>query len=138
MKSLYLAAFALLLSLPSTWAIALLAEQVEIAPGETVDLGLDVEKCAFPEPPVIPDGWLASESELAAAGAAMRAYQAEVQASLECIDEVITSLGEDMTSEQESALNALYNNGVEQLTMIAESFNEQVRAFKSRQAEQSE
>ena len=138
MKSLYPVALALLLSIPSTTAVALLAEQVEITSDESVELGLDIENCAFPEPPVIPDGRIAPESELAAAGAAMRSYQTEVQASLECIDELIDSLGEDITSEQESALTALYNNGVEQLTMIAESFNEQVRAFRARQAEQSE
>ena len=138
MKSLYPVALALLLSIPGTTAVALLAEEVETAPGESVELGLDVENCAFPEPPVIPDGRFAPESKLAAAGAAMRSYQAEVQASLECIDELIESLGEDITSEQESALTSLYNNGVEQLTMIAESFNEQVRAFRARQAEQSE
>lgn len=138
MKSLYPIALALLLSFPSATAVALLAEEAEAAADESVELDVDIEQCAFPEPPVIPDGRIAPESELAAAGAAMKSYQAEVQSSLECIDEIIASLGEDMTSEQESALTALYNNGVEQLTMIAESFNEQVRAFRTRQAEQSE
>ena len=138
MKSLYLAALALLLAIPSTTAVALLAEQVEVAPGETVELGLDVDECAFPEPPVIPDGRIAPESELAAAGAAMRSYQTEVQASLDCIDELIDSLGADITSEQDSALTALYNNGVEQLTVLAKSFNDQVHAFRARQAEQAE
>lgn len=138
MKSLPLAALALLLSILSAPAVALLAEQIETAAGENLELGLDVEDCAFAEPPVVPDGKTAAQSDLAAAGAAIRVYQADMQASFACIEEVIESLGEDMTPEQDSALTAFYNNGVEQLEMIAASFNEQLRLFRARQAEQSE
>ena len=134
---IYSFAIALLLSLSCSAAFALLAEEVEVAPGQTVDLGLDVDECAFPEPPVIPDGATAPESALARAGAEVRGYKEAVEASLACIDEVQTALGEEATREQTSALNVLYNNGVEQLTMIAESFNQQVRVFKARPPSES-
>ncbi len=138
MKSLPLVALTLLLSIPSASAIALLAEEVEVAEGETLDLGLDVKDCAFPEPPVVPDGNTAAQADLAAASAAIRAYQTDMQASFACIEEAIESLGEDITPEQNSALTSLYNNGVEQIEVIAASFNAQLRLFRARQAEQAE
>ena len=137
MKSLSAAAIALFLSFFSASAHAFLSPEVSFAPDEPSDIGVNVEPCSFPEPPVIPSGATAPESALAAAGAAIRDYQGAMQDSLACIESLIASLGEEITPEQDSGLTALYNNGVEQLTMIAESFNQQVRAFKARQAAES-
>ena len=135
-KSLSATALLLIVSFFSTSALALLSPEIAFAPDEPMDLGLDVYKCAFPEPPVIPSGENAPESELASAGAAVRDYHAAMQDSLTCIEDAIADLGEKITPEQDSALTTMYNNGVEQVTMIAESFNQQVRAFKARQSEE--
>ncbi len=106
-----------------------------------------IERCAFPEPPFVPDGRLASEAELAAAHADMRTYQADMHTSLDCIEDAIDSSGDSANSANNAhnanntnnepdttltALTLLYNNGVEQLTVILDNFNAQVRAFNDR------
>ena len=142
MKFLSAATLVLLVCALGSPAFAFLSREVAFAPGESADAGIDaginVDECAFPEPPVIPSGATAPESDLAAASAAVRDYQNAIQSSLDCIEGLIAELGEDITPEQDSGLTAIYNNGVEQLTMIAESFNQQVRAFRARQAKESE
>lgn len=141
MKSLSVAALAQSLFISfflSTSAMALSLPDISFAADEPADLGIDVDRCAFPEPPVIPSGADAPESALAGAGAAVRDYQTAMQDSLACIEDIISAHGDEITAEQDSALTAVYNNGVEQLTMIAESFNQQVRLFKARQAKESE
>jgi len=141
-KSLSAAALALFVVALSMPAHALLSPEASFALSEPSDSDIhvsdvNVDECAFPEPPVIPSGAEASEAALAESGAAVRDYQVAMQDSLACIEDVIASLGDEITPEQDSGLTALYNNGVEQLTMIAESFNSQVRAFKARQAAES-
>ena len=128
-------ALALLLALPGT-ASALLAEEVDVA--ESADLNLNIEDCAYPDPPVIPDGATVTEDELRRAAGSVRDYQTAMEASLTCLDEAQADLGEDITEEQLSALNTLYNNGIEQLTTIADSFNQQLRIFKARPPVESE
>ncbi len=143
MKSLNAAVLVLVFSVLGTTAHAFVSPEVLFAANESADVGVDVgvgvdvDACAFPEPPEVPSGESALESVLANAGAAVRDYQVAMQDSLACIENVIDSLGDDITPEQDSGLTALYNNGVEQLTMIAESFNQQVRAFRARQAAES-
>jgi len=136
-KPLSAASLILFMAFIGTPAQALLSPTMSFAPDEPMDIGVNVDECSFPEPPTIPNGETAPESELAGAGAAVRRYQTSMQDSLACIEGVIESLGEDITRKQDAGLTALYNNGVEQLVMIAESFNQQVRTFKARQAAQS-
>lgn len=124
-------ALVLLLALPGTSSV-LLAEEVDAAATESADLNLGVEDCTFPVPPVIPDGATVTEEELRRAAGGVREYQVTMEASLACIDEAEAALGEEITEEQKSALNTLYNNGYEQLTTIADSFNQQLRIFRAR------
>jgi len=91
-----------------------------------------VSHCRFPEPPSLVDGASATEEDMAAGAAAVRAFVQDMQASLVCIDEVEAGLGEDITAEEKSSLTVLYNNGVDQMSAIAESYNAQVRAFNGR------
>lgn len=91
---------------------------------------VDISHCRFPETPTIPDGAAATESEMGQAGADVREFIADTQASLECLAEVEASLGEEITPEQQAQLIAIHNNGVDQMTAAAERYNAQVQAFK--------
>ena len=91
-----------------------------------------VERCKFPDTPTMVDGATSSQEQMVTMGTAVRSFVGDMQASLECIDEVEAELGEDITPEQKASLNYLYNNGVDQMQAIAESYNEQARAFKAR------
>ena len=93
---------------------------------------MDVSQCAFPEAPVVPDGAVATEEQMGEAGAAVRAYVAGVQASLQCLAELEKSMGEEITTEQQDELIATYNAGVDGMNAIAGSYNSAVRVYKER------
>jgi hypothetical protein len=94
---------------------------------------MDVSQCSMPEPPVVPDGQTASETEMGQAGAEVRDYLAGVQTSLECLAQVEASMGDEITEEQSGQLVALYNAGIDQMEAVAGNYNEQVREYKARQ-----
>ncbi len=98
----------------------------------TKEMTQKMAKCKYPEPPKVPDGATASEAAMGQAGAQVRDYVAGVQSSLQCLSEVEKSMGDDITDDQEATIVAVYNNGVDQMNAIAQEYNKQVRAFKSR------
>ncbi len=93
---------------------------------------LEISRCEFPEPPAVPDGSRASQAEMGEAGTAVRAYVSQVQSALECLAEAESALGDEVTEEQQAVLVETYNSGVDAMNGVAESYNEQVRAFKER------
>lgn len=93
---------------------------------------MDISHCKFPDAPEVPNGAEATETELGEAGVAVREFVSEIQSSLECLTAVETSMGEEITEEQQAELVAIYNNGVDQMQAVAENYNAQVRAFKNR------
>jgi len=106
-------------------AVALLAGTVQAAE-------LDMSSCVFPEEPVVPNGATASEEEMGEASQAVRAYVTDVQDALECLTTVEQNLGDDITDEQRTNMVSAYNQGVDRMNAAANSFNEEVRAFKAR------
>jgi hypothetical protein len=93
---------------------------------------LDISHCKFPDPPEVPDGADATEAEMGAAGAQVREFVAGIQSSLACLTEAESALGDEVTEEQQAQLVAIYNNGVDQMNAVAQNYNEQVQAYKSR------
>jgi len=93
---------------------------------------LDMSSCVFPDQPTVPSGATASEAEMADASKAVRAYVADVQNALDCLTTVEKGLGEGMTDEQRTQMVSTYNEHVDQMNAVAQSFNEEVRAYKAR------
>ncbi len=98
----------------------------------SVDLGQQMSKCKYPDPPKMPDGSKATESEMGQAGADVRDYIAGVQSSLQCLSAIEKSLGDNITKDEEKTLVGTYNKGVDQMNTVADEYNKQVRAFKAR------
>ena len=92
----------------------------------------DMSACTFPDAPQVPDGASASEEEMGTASAAIRAYVGDTQTALDCLSEAEESLGEEITAEQKAQFVTAYNGGVDEMTALVESFNEQIRAYKAR------
>jgi hypothetical protein len=92
----------------------------------------DLSECAFPEVPSVPDGASATEEEMGAAAAAVRAYVDATQAGLTCLGDLEASLGEEITDEQRQSIVASYNAHVDKLNNTANAYNEAVRTFKAR------
>jgi len=101
-------------------------------------------ECVYPKAPAkVPDGRTATEEDMLGGMRAVKEYNAQVSAYLSCLDMQmqtdITAAGADAapeTIEQIKAINAKrHNAAVEELEAHAARFNEQVKAYKTRDKE---
>ena len=93
--------------------------------------------CDYPERVDIPDGATASKEALIAGQKEIKAYMASMDEYLSCIEaeeaSAVLALGEiDEDTERQRAemFNKKYNAAVEQMNLVAEEFNVEVRAYK--------
>ncbi len=112
-----------------TWALAALAVFISV---NLQAAELDTDACKFPDAPEVPDGSTASEEAMANASAAIRAYVGDTQSGLDCLSAAEEALGDEITDEQKAEIVTTYNAGVDEMTALVESFNEQIRAYKAR------
>jgi hypothetical protein len=92
-------------------------------------------ECAFPKPPAsVPDGKTASEAEMVAAMSAFKAYDAEVVAFGQCLEQETKekAAGSGQLMQLKTMQMKKHNAAVAELQEKAKQFNEQVRIFKSR------
>ncbi len=92
-------------------------------------------ECVFPKAPAsIPDGKTASEAEMVAAMTAFKAYNEEVTAFGNCLDEEVNSksAGSAQLMQLKTMKTKKLNAAVDELQAKAKQFNEQVRIFKAR------
>lgn len=82
-------------------------------------------ECVLKDPPVLPNGATAQEAEMIAAQQAVKAYVAETQEFLSCLEfEGRGRSGGDWTRR--------YNDASTRMERLAAEFNKQLRAFKSK------
>jgi hypothetical protein len=101
-------------------------------------------ECVYPKAPAsIPDGKTATEEEMISGMRAVKEYNTQVTAYLNCLDMQmqtdISAAGTEAPPEtvaQIKAINAKrHNAAVEELESHAARFNEQVKAYKARDKE---
>lgn len=101
-------------------------------------------ECVYPKAPAsIPDGKTATEDEMMTGMRAVKEYNVQVTAYLNCLDMQmqtdISAAGTEAPPEtvaQIKAINAKrHNAAVEELESHAARFNEQVKAYKARDKE---
>jgi hypothetical protein len=101
-------------------------------------------ECLYPKAPTgIPDGKTATEEQMVTGMKAVKEYNTQVTAYLNCLDMQmqtdITTAGTEAPPEtiaQIKAINAKrHNAAVEELESHAARFNEQVKAYKGRDKE---
>ena len=87
----------------------------------------------------LPDGNSASQEDMLAAQKLVKAYVTDMEAYLECIkaDEALalTALSdadEEAKQQRAAMFDKKHNAAVEEMNLVAEEFNVQVRAFKER------
>lgn len=95
--------------------------------------------CDYPQRIEVPDGATASKEDMIAGQKNVRSYMAAMEAYLTCIegDEAQAVLGrgdidESEKRQREDMFNKKYNAAVEEMNLVAEEFNVQVRAYKDR------
>jgi hypothetical protein len=88
--------------------------------------------CPYPDDVSIPDGSTASEAEMLDGQKMVKAYMAEMEDYLECLDEESAALGENETEDQQAMHVKRHNAAVDAMEKVAASFNEQIRSYKAR------
>ena len=93
--------------------------------------------CDYPKRVDMPDGATAGKEAMIAGQKDVKAYMAAMDEYLSCIESeeaaAVLSLGdidEDSTRQRAEMFNKKYNAAVEQMNLVAEGFNVQVRAYK--------
>lgn len=82
-------------------------------------------ECTLKDAPTLPDGASAAEADMIAAQQAVKAYVAETQEYLSCLEfEGKGRSGGDWTKK--------YNDASTRMEKLAADFNKQLRAFKSK------
>ena len=94
-------------------------------------LALPALACDNPPLVIVPDGESATMEELVAVQSEVQAYMAAMEEYIACIDaELEAAGGEDSQELFQSLMVQRHNQGVEEMEVIAEAFNEQVRAYR--------
>lgn len=88
--------------------------------------------CEYPTNVKIPDGKSATQEEITAASSAVKKYLADMEAYTACIDAEAAAVPlEQQTPEAKAMHVKRYNAAVDAMELTANSFNEQLRAFKA-------
>jgi hypothetical protein len=99
-------------------------------------------ECVYPKAPAaLPDGKTATEQEMLGGRKAVMEYQDKVNAYTSCLDMElkarVDAAGAEAPADQVEQIKAIHakrhNAAVEELEAVAARFNEQLRAFKSRE-----
>lgn len=95
--------------------------------------------CDYPQRIDVPNGVTASKDDMIAGQKGVKTYMASMEDYLACIEadeaQAVLGLGdvdEDTKRQREDMFNKKYNAAVEEMNLVAEEFNVQVRAYKDR------
>lgn len=87
----------------------------------------------------MPDGATSDKEAMIAGQKGVKSYMATMEQYLSCIEaeeaEAVLGIGdvdEDTKRQREEMFNKKYNAAVEEMNLVAEEFNIQVRAYKDR------
>jgi DNA repair ATPase RecN len=105
-------------------SIAVLFLAVSLAPAAQA-------ACEYPADVKIPDGKSATQDDISTASSAVKKYLADMEAYMACIDADAAALPVEQQTPEAKALHVKrYNAAVDAMEATANSFNEQLRAFK--------
>lgn len=94
--------------------------------------------CQYPEKSTVPNGATATEKEMIEGQRGVKKFMADMDVYLACLDEqskAEASAEEDPKAAQQKASIAAkkHNAAIDDMEQLAAAFNEQVRAFKTRE-----
>ena len=96
--------------------------------------------CDYPQRTQVPDGATATKDEMIAGQRGVKSYMAAMEEYLACIEaeeaQAVIAMGakadESAKLQRAELFNKKYNAAVEEMNLVAEEFNIQVRAYKAR------
>lgn len=86
--------------------------------------------CDYPPLVAVPDGEAASIDEMVAAQQSVRTYMEAMDAYLNCVNGELQAAGDDAPEEFKAIMVSRHNAAVEEMEMVAASFNDQIAAFR--------
>ncbi len=95
------------------------------------DLAATFAKCPYADPPILLNGSTAKHREMRQLADAVTSYMQAMQASLGCLAVTEQDLDDRLSEVQRTAINTIYNNGVDQMNFVANEYNRQLRSFQS-------
>ncbi|HSG90126.1 MAG TPA: hypothetical protein VLA56_13015 [Pseudomonadales bacterium] len=117
--------------------LGLTAPTTALAAAMTADRQAAIDEmdgqCTRPDKPYVPPGARADEDEMADAADAVRAFVADTQAYLQCLEAKESALGDTITPEQKAVINAIYNSAVDAMQVVADAFNTELALFRERE-----
>ncbi len=102
---------------------------VSIGAASSVWAAPDLTECRFTQPPQVIEGISATKNQMDRLGEIVRAYVEDMNRSLACLEVKEAALGADITAEDKALIDAVYNQGVEQIQVIAQGYNDQAEVF---------
>ena len=93
--------------------------------------GVVAAACPYPDDVEVPDGSSATEQDMLSGQKRVKAYMAEMEDYLKCLDDESMALGDAVTDEQRQLHVDRHNAAVEAMESVANAFNEQIRAYKA-------
>ena len=112
-------------------SMSALAQEV-VEDGTMVILPIEAQECALPSaPPPIPDN--AEKADLLKAQKNVKQFQADMQVYRDCVNQYNDS--PEVTLGNKQAISNAHNYSVDMEERVAAMFNEAVRAYKARQAQ---
>ena len=96
--------------------------------------------CDYPHRANVPNGTTATKEEMLSGQRGIKTYMAAMEEYLSCIESAEQktvagsddALDEDTKQQRIETFNKKYNAAVEEMNLVAEEFNVQVRAYKER------
>ena len=88
--------------------------------------------CAYPDKPSIPDGRNSTQDEMLQAQARMKAFIADGNDYIACLDKQEKTWGDDATKNDHQLVVVLHNKAVDDMQSVADLFNQAVRAYKGK------
>ncbi len=93
---------------------------------------LVLAECARPQAPQLPDGGTSDLETMVEGQKAVKAYVAETEAYLDCLNEEGAAVADEETPEQQHARVELHNQAVDDMDAVADAFNEEIREYKAK------
>lgn len=86
------------------------------------------QSCTLPEAVAVPDGTTASTDEMLAGQKAVKEYMKVAEVYLACLKQREKGAG---NADDKREIVSLHNKAVDEMEMLAEAFNKQIRAYKT-------
>ncbi|MDJ0710268.1 MAG: hypothetical protein QNJ14_07765 [Woeseiaceae bacterium] len=104
-----------------------------------VSIASGAQACDYPKRATVPDGATASKEDMIAGQRGVKDYMAAMETYLSCIEAAeaaavleLGDLDDGAKRQRDEMFNKKYNAAVEEMNLVAEEFNLQVRAYRQR------